>query len=193
MSKNQLDLLRSSRRGILWLGMVLVLFAHRPEASAQLAITEVMSLGSMSDGSQHPDFWELTNFGTNDVNLAGYRWGDADGVSFESRTPMPETTIKPGESIVLVRYSNAFPDPTAFQTWWGTNNLPIRLQIYNVRGAPGFDAENGDAVRLWDVNAILVDEVRFGLARLGVTFTYDTNSGAFSEFSQEGVDRKSVV
>ena len=186
MSKNQRDLFRSFRRGIHGLGVALVLFAQRPEACAQLAITEVMSAGSLSGGLQRPDFWEITNFGTNEVNLAGYRWGDAGEVPFESRSPMPATTIRPAESIIFVRFSNAFPDPTAFRTWWGTN-LPIDLKIYNVRGAPGFDASNGDAVRLWDVNANLIDEVWFGLARLGVTFTYETNFGTFSEFSEEGV------
>jgi hypothetical protein len=152
-----------------------------------LAITEVMSLGSISPAKrERPDFWELTNFGTNAINLDGYRWFDGDDKEFDARQSCPATNIGPGESIVFVRESTVVSNDVAFREWWGPG-LPSDLQIHYWVGAPGFDASNGDAVRLWDTNGNLIDEVRFASAHAGVTFTYDTNSGAFSEFSQEGV------
>jgi hypothetical protein len=171
----------------LWLWSALILCSYRPEAPAQLAITEVMSFASTNaSGSDRPDFWELTNFGTNAVNLAGYRWFDSDN-TFASRQSFDATNITPGESIILVRGRNSFVKTAAdFRQWWGPN-LPADLQIYFGDRHPGFDDADGDAVRVWDPNSFLIDEVRFAKAERGVTFTYDTNTGAFSELSQEGV------
>lgn len=162
------------------------LCAYRPDASAQLAITEVMSSAStngLEGRLQRPDFWELTNFGTDAVNLAGYRWFDADDIAFADRQTFPATSINPGESIIFVRESMVVPDEDRFREWWG---LPSDLRIYYWLGSPGFDGDNGDAVRLWDAEGNLVDVARFGSAHRGVSFTYDTTSGVFSEFSQEG-------
>src|SRR4051812_46668763 len=48
--------------------ILLGLATVRP-AAGQLAITEAMSAASTNILA---DFWELTNFGTNDINLAGF-------------------------------------------------------------------------------------------------------------------------
>jgi hypothetical protein len=50
-------------------------------AACQLAITEVMSsasrtLGTNSSLTSLSDYWELTNFGTEPIDLNGYRWND---------------------------------------------------------------------------------------------------------------------
>jgi hypothetical protein len=154
-----------------------------------LAITEVMSSGSTNEsGLQRPDFWELTNFGTNEVNLEGYRWFDKDDVSAEGRKEFPAITLTPGEPIIVIRGGNSVvSDTAAFREWWGPA-LPVNLKIYfSPYPSPGFDPDDGDAVRLWDPEGSLVDEVRFGKARMGFTFTYNTNSGAFSQLSEQGV------
>ncbi len=172
---------------LLWAALLICGF--RPGASAQLAITEIMSVASTNDlplGLQRPDFWELTNFGTNEINLDGYRWFDADERAFEDRIQLPATTLGPGKSIIFVRESLAISDESAFRAWWGMM-LPDDLQIHFLKGSPGFDNELGDAVRLWDANSNLVDEAHFDAGQMGLSFIYDTNSGAFSEFSQQGV------
>src|ERR1039457_6926735 len=46
-------------------------FLALAQARAQLAITEVMT--SEAD-STHPDWWEVTNFGTNNVDITAYSW-----------------------------------------------------------------------------------------------------------------------
>ncbi|HXS68161.1 MAG TPA: hypothetical protein VN761_04920, partial [Candidatus Polarisedimenticolia bacterium] len=52
------------------------------QASAQLAITETMSSESTNLGSglvaAGPDYWELSNFGTNTIDLTGYLFNDSD-------------------------------------------------------------------------------------------------------------------
>ena len=170
---------------LLWAALFLGGFG--PAASAQLAITEIMSFAStngLERGLQRPDFWELTNFGTNEISLDGYRWFDADEPPFELRNQLPATTLGPGKSIIFVRDNPVILDASDFRNWWG---LPADLQIYFWLGNPGFDNELGDAVRLWDANSNLVDEAHFDAAQMGLSFTYDTNTGAFSEFSQPGV------
>jgi len=47
------------------------------EAHAQLAITEVMAEATApATGFKGPDFWELTNFGDDDLDLDGYGFSD---------------------------------------------------------------------------------------------------------------------
>jgi hypothetical protein len=150
-----------------------------------------MSQGStngLESGLRRPDFWELTNFGTNEVSLEGYQWLDGDDLPVDARQSFPPaTTLRPEESIIIVRGGNiVVSNAAAFREWWGPA-LPVNLQIYFPLLFPGLDGDNGDAVRLWDAGGNLVDEVRFGKARMGITFTYDTNSGAFSELSEQGV------
>ena len=192
MSKtNQGDLIQNHRVAPA-LALALALWVDGPDAFSQLAITEVMSNGSTAGldyGFQRPDFWELTNFGTNGVDLTGYRWWDGDEKSIDAGIVIPAGTIWPGESVLFVRNSGTVPDPAAFRAWWGSNRL-ANVQIYypDPQSAPGFDAENGDAVRLWDAEGRLVDEVRFGSGILGVTFTYEPHSGAFSESSRLDFD-----
>jgi hypothetical protein len=172
------------------------------QAQAQLAITEVMSAAATNCGGvfvdAHPDWWELTNYGTNRIDLTGYRFWDADAVAFGDMNRLPSIGIAAGESIVFVR-EGSIPDVTAFKAWWGDTNLPSSLQVY-VGGAhtypglegevfytrPGFDGEGGDGVRLWDAQSNLVDEVFFDQAVLnkGITFISDPITGGFGALSE---------
>jgi hypothetical protein len=152
---------------------------------AQLAITEVMSWSVVNCAACeaagprgcHPDFWELTNFGTNAVELTGYRFWDSDPVPFELAHLLPCASIGPGESIVFVRTWPEVSDAAAFRQWWGDENLTADLQICFYPRNPGFDFL-GDAVRVWDADTNLVDEVVFGESRNEATLDYDTETGA---------------
>lgn len=162
-----------------------------PNARAQLAITEVMSDAATNCTgivTSHPDFMEITNYGTNHINLAGYRFWDMDLVAFDRANPLPDTTIAPNESIIFVRESRSVPDAAAFRAWWGEAKLPANLRIYFYKD-PGFNGEGEDAVRLWDANTNVVDEVFFDQAVLdqGITFVSDTHCGQFGVLSQVGV------
>jgi hypothetical protein len=156
------------------------------EARAQLAITEVMSWASTNccPGVRrgcHPDFWELTNFGTNSIDLAGYRFYDSGTVTFDratSLTLLPSLIITPGESIIFVRETwPEVSDASEFRQWWGDTNLPTDLKIFFYPQDPGFDFL-GDSIWLWDANTNLVDQISFGESRNGFTFAFDANSGA---------------
>jgi len=169
--------------------LMLVWLLGAAEARAQLAITEVMSWASTNcagcpetgERGCRPDFWELTNFGTNTIDLTGYLFADQHlqfpGAGWPWQIP-PGVIIRPNESVIFVR--EGWPlvsDAMAFREWWGEDNLPTNLQIFCCYfGYLGFDGM-GDAVRLFDPETNLVDQIYFGETRRGFTFAYDTNSG----------------
>jgi hypothetical protein len=178
---------------------VLLLIVSLTPSRAQLAITEVMPSAALTFGTntlpQTSDWWELSNFGTNAIDLTGYRWNDnAGGLIGADPAPFQGLTIQPGESILLVE-SNTGPanistNAEQFRAFWGLGpSVQIRMYTGNGLGS------GGDGVRVWAPNAAndadVVDSVDFGAALRGSTFIYNTNTGVFAaagEYSTNGVN-----
>lgn len=163
------------------------------EANAQLAITEVMAESATDPATNFkgPDFWELTNFGTNDIDLDGYGFSD-NNVNVVYTEPFTNLFIHSGESIIFCRSNSPINDPIdtvqKFRRWWGEQNLPADLQVrFYVK--PGFDADVMDEVWLRDRSSNVVDMVAFGSSRRGHTLTYETAAGQFGVDTVVGVDR----
>ncbi len=124
-------------------------------AQAQLAITEVMS---GENDKNHPDWFELHNYGTNDIDLTGYSFNDDahGGFSGADTGPFDGVTIHSNETI-LVTEQKGITDAPGFRTWWG---LDGSVQVVVLNSAdPGLSAnplETGfnraDSVRLWRSN-----------------------------------------
>src|SRR5262245_7689051 len=91
-------------------------------APAQLAITEVMPSASNRLGATPlaplSDFWELTNFGDEGIDLTGYRWNDNAGGLDGDAADFERRYIGPGESIILVQ-SSPVTTEQQFREWWG--------------------------------------------------------------------------
>lgn len=164
---------------------------------AQLAITETMSSESTNLGTglvvAGPDYWELSNFGTNTIDLSGYIFNDSDatrGGDANSST-LSGVSIAPGESIILVQSGTAVVTRDDFFNWWGAANLPVNLQVLFYTGN-GLSA-SGDSVVLWAPTATsdadFVDRADFGEALRGSSFTYDLTTGLFGTISTNGVNR----
>ncbi|MEI9865661.1 MAG: lamin tail domain-containing protein [Limisphaerales bacterium] len=153
-----------------------------------LVITEVMS--SSAGGTS--DWWELTNLGTNNVDLTGYSWRDnsAPGFVGATNTPFTGVIIHPKESIVFAETTSGPITADDFRTYWG---MSPSIQVIMVGNNPGLSS-SGDSVRLWSTNwaalgaatngmdlfnapEYLVDQVDFSTAASGRTFNYNTNSG----------------
>ena len=173
------------------------LLAAVPSLVAQLAITEVMSSAANRLGTNvitpHPDFWELTNFGTNTVDLADYRFSDSAGLSGQNMAAdalmFAGQSIAPSESIILFQSGGAFTNAAQFRSWWGETNLPPGLQIYVYQGQGRGLSSSNDAVQLWRVTATsttAVDRVELYTAQRGFTFTYDPATGLFNSVSALG-------
>ena len=180
----------------IFLSILSVLLSGVSTVRGQLAITEIMSSAAGTSngvalvpaGFQNSDFWELTNFGTNDVDLIGHKWNDnAGGLLAADPTPFTGVTIHGGESIVFFE-SNAVMNVSATQVraWWG---LPASVQVipYIANGL----SSSGDGVVFWGPGAVndadVVDRVDFGVAIRGRTFIPNPLTGVFDTFSTNGV------
>ena len=163
-----------------------VLFAAG-SAQAQLAITEVMSSASTNLGparvTQNSDYWELSNLGTETINLQDYQFSDDGGITTASSTVFEGLTLGPGESAVFFR-SDVNKTEEEVRAWWG-ESLPIGTKI-RFYASPGFSS-GGDMVQVWAPDDSLVDSVSFPEAVRGRSFTYNTNNGAFTALSTNGV------
>lgn len=172
------------------------------QAHAQLVITEVMT--AEADKS-HPDWWELTDFGTNNVDLTGYSWNDDShgGFSGAVSAPFAGVIIHPNESIIFTEAGTAVNSADDFRTWWGISGS---VQVIMITG-PGLGA-SGDTVRLWSTNLtdlvdsgyntngldleqapdFLVDRVDTTAANNGQSLTCNTNNGTFGISSTNGIN-----
>ena len=123
-------------------------------ASAQLAITEVMSSASTNSGTTYlpplSDYWELTNFGDSPIDLTGCKWNDDPG-NKDGADPLPFVglTIGARESIIFMQM-DLITNADQFREWWGTN-LPANLKVIPY-GGNGL-ANPGDSVNLWGPGA----------------------------------------
>ena len=175
-----------------WSGAWLLLaLALHQTARAQLAITEVMSTSANTFGTNivtgGPDYWELSNFSTSDIDLTGYRFNDnQSGLAQGFSNGFVGLVIKAHESIIF--YESDALSADAFRAWWGLG-ANVRVIPYPSTGY-GF-AAGGDTVFLWPPGAVadadFVDVFDFGPAMPGFSFTYDSITGELGVPSVLGI------
>jgi hypothetical protein len=162
----------------------------------QLAITETLSSASTNLGpslvTQGPDFWELTNFGTNPIDLTGYIFNDSDAIrgGDADATTLSGVTIGAGESIILVQSgTTVVSNREDFLNWWGAANLPPNLQVLFYTG--NGQSSSGDSIVVWAPTALsdtdYVDRADYGEAVRGHSFTYNPTNGLYGNVSSNGV------
>jgi hypothetical protein len=77
----------------------------------------------------HHDWFELTNLGTNAVNLRGYRF--LDEYTLPPAKQITNTVIiYPGESVIFAERMT----PEMFASWWGADSLPPGLKVITYGG-----------------------------------------------------------
>jgi hypothetical protein len=157
-------------------------------AKPDLRITEVQSDPSSGGSVETTDWWELTSFESQPVDLSGWRFNDAsDGLS-GVYVIEDGITIAPGESIIFAESLSR----GKFRSWWGTANVPATVQIISYSGNGLSLGAGGDGLRLW--NDVTTDpgdtvaSVNFGAADVGVTFNFDPGTGQFGGKSQLGIN-----
>jgi hypothetical protein len=146
-------------------------------AHADLIITEVMS--SSGHTTYDGDWFELTNNGTNTVNLNGYYWDD-NGANGDDGAAFPNVSIAAGESIVIV--DDDAENLAAFISSWGGGFTALSKDEFS--GPDDFSglSSGGDQIEIWDADpntnasANLVAAASFGAATDGVSFEWD-NTG----------------
>ena len=152
------------------------------DAHAQLAITEVMPsavTACVVAPEAHPDFWELTNYGSEPVSLAGYGIWDANNWPRATRLSS-NIVIRASESIIFVRLHTTITNAATFREWWWgspTGGPPGQIIFYGQ--SPGFD-QTGETLFLWDAQGNLIDRMTYPEVPefSGITLSADPNGGA---------------
>ncbi len=159
-----------------------------PLASAVI-ISEVApwSSGNSPLGS---DWFEVTNIGTNAVDITGWKVDDGSA-SFASAIALNGiTSIAPGESVIFIETSDLATTAETFKTLWFGANPPAGLQIGSYSGSGIGLSTGGDAVNLYDSTGTLKASVNFGASPSGPSYpTFDNAAGLDSTT----ISRLSVV
>jgi hypothetical protein len=132
------------------------------------------------------DWWELTSFDMEPIDISGWRFNDATGGLVDAFVIPAGTIIQPGQSIIFVENLSS----NEFLAWWGPD-VPAGAQIITYTGIQLSFAAAGDAVRVWTDEATddanVFTEVTFGASNPGFSFGYDPDLNVFGERSQIGV------
>lgn len=150
------------------------------DASTPLVISEV-SPWSSGNAPYGADWFEVTNLGSEPVDLTGWRVDDSSN-TFGAAVPLRGvSTLAPGASAIFVE-GNATGSTdaavaAAFATaWFGAPTPPPGLQIGAYGGSGIGLSTGGDAVVLFDGAGSRQVGISFGASTTGVTF--DNASGA---------------
>jgi hypothetical protein len=159
------------------------------EKVPDVRITEIMANPS-SLSPRTADWWELTSFDDEPVNLAGWRFNDADGGLADAYVFPEGLVISPGESIVFVEEMSR----AEFLAWWGPLHFPLQAKIITYSGSRLSLSGLGDKVRIWTDRAQADEEiytqVTFGITDGGESLNYDASKKEFGRKS--GLGQKGV-
>lgn len=147
-------------------------FIYPIPVTYDLAITEVMPSSNDANSAINEDWFEITNYGSSSVDLAGFSWDDN---SWNPGTVVfPSVSIAPGEAIVVAQIDSA--NEAAFRAAWNLGPWVQVLVNQDFAAAqPSFSA-SGDGVVLFDTSATAIEVCRaeYTLALAGFSVEFDT-------------------
>ena len=157
-------------------------------ATNSVFITEVAPWSS-SSSPVAADWFELTNVGTNPVDITGWKFDDNSN-SFATAVILSGiTSIGAGESVIFIE--GATVNSQFRPTWFGANP-PANLQIGNYTPSGVGLSTSGDAVNIYNSSGSLQANVVFGGSPAGPFATFDNsallNSATISLLSAVGVN-----
>jgi hypothetical protein len=135
-------------------------------ANGALLITEVMSSANSTG-----DWFEVTNFDSQPVDITGYKMDD-NSFALVSAVSLNGVTAIPGGGIaVFIESAAPATDIAAFRTYWGARATGIAIGTYTGSGVSL--SSTADGVELFDATGAEVTRVSFAVATKGKTFGYD--------------------
>ncbi|WP_163398777.1 SdiA-regulated domain-containing protein [Flavobacterium fluviatile] len=161
------------------------------EPIATISITEVAPWSS-SNASVGADWFEVTNNGTTDLDITGWKFDDSSK-SFASALALNGiTTIKAGESVIFLETtaSNNATVIADFKSVWFGTDIPSGLQIGSYTGTGAGLSTSGDEVNLYDASQNIRASVSFKVSTTNVTFNNaaSLNNAEISTLSQIGIN-----
>lgn len=150
-----------------------------------VAVTEV-SAWSSGNSSYAADWFELTNTGTNTVDLTNWRVDD-DSNAFGSAVVLGGVgELAPGHSAIFINGDAA--TIAQFNAFWFPGGAPAGLAIGSYTGSGIGLSTGGDQVNVFDNAGNPQASVAFGAATVGQTLDNTTAaSGTITTLSQDGV------
>ncbi len=160
-------------------------------AGAAVVITEVHPTGSSA--SYAADFFELTNTGSSDVDITGWKMDDSSAAFATSVALRNITSIPAGASVIFFEgNASGSTDATIaanFISAWFGGSAPSSFLIGAYGGSGVGLSSTSDGVAIFDASGTLVTSVTSGLATSGRTFDNASGaSGAISTLSAVGVN-----
>ena len=167
-----------------------VVAAAGPAAAtaADLRITEVWPGSSAAYAA---DWFEVTNTGTTDVDITGWKVDDSSNALATAVPLSGVTTIPAGRSAVILEMaSTATTSPVAaFEAAWFGGSVPADLLVGTYTGSGVGLSTGGDGVNLFDAAGARVTGVSFAGAATGATFDNAAGeTGAISTLSAVGTN-----
>jgi uncharacterized protein YjiK len=138
-----------------------------PPPAPEVRITEVSSTSS-SNSTYKADWWELTNVGSNAVDLTGWKIDDESNAFASAVALSGVTSLAPGKSAVFVE--GTVPTTEAFKAAWFGASVPAGFLIGSYSGSGVGLGSGGDQVNVFDAGGNRVTGVSFGAATSGVSF-----------------------
>ncbi|MFD0894464.1 lamin tail domain-containing protein [Luteolibacter ambystomatis] len=152
--------------------------------SSSVFISEVNPTGS-SNGTYNADWFEVTNAGTTDLDITGWKMDDnSNGTNTSDRVALRGvTTIPAGKSAIFFEgAADGSTDATILANfctaWFGTSTPPAGVLIGAYGGGSVGLSSGGDAVNLFDAAGNRVTGVAFGAATTNVTFDNKAGLGS---------------
>jgi plastocyanin/DNA/RNA endonuclease YhcR with UshA esterase domain len=140
-----------------------------------LAITEIMPGSNDPDPNINQDWFEITNYGTTPVDLAGFSWDDDSEVP--GTVVLPSVVINAGQTVVV--WMGNTLDLDMFKANWGINGSSDVTVITadDMIGTPPGLGQGGDAVVLYDTSATPIEicKAAYASAAAGISVEFDTN------------------
>jgi hypothetical protein len=160
-------------------------------AHAAIVITEVDAAGN-SNGAYAHDWFELTNTGTEAVNVSGWKVDDNSFSTSTARTLTGITSIAAGETVIFADQTTV-TSLTAFITNWFGSSAPVGLQIGSYAGAGIGLSNDGDGLVLFTGSNTEVTRLTWGDVNANASRTLDNaalggTGTVLSTFSQVGVN-----
>lgn len=158
---------------------------------ATVSITEAAPWSSSVDPIK-ADWFEVTNNGTTDLDITGWKVDD-DSKAFSSALALNGiTSIKPGESVIFLETtaSNTATVIANFKSTWFGSNVPADLQVGSYTGGSIGLSSGGDQVNLFDASGNLKANIVFGTSTTNKTFNNaaSLNNATITTLSQVGVN-----
>jgi hypothetical protein len=147
-------------------------FIYPIPVTYDLAITEVMPSSNDANSAINEDWFEITNYGTDAVDLSGFSWDDNSWVP--GTVVFPSVTVAPGEAIVVAQIDSA--NEAAFRAAWNLGPWVQVLVNQDFATAQPSFSSSGDGVVLFDTSATAIEVCRaeYTLALAGYSVEFDT-------------------